>query len=268
MNYKKKFKKAISFLFPKSYTKEKIKLFFNNLYKPRNTKYEVLKQGDAIVFKTTFKNDVFLTNQAMYRLIVRNDFYQKFYTVKKDDVVLDAGANMGHLSLVFSKHAGDNGKVYSFEPDKYNIQTLLNNVKLDSSLPNNIIVEDKLLWNTNTFIDFEESGTVGSSAVWFSGKHAVVKKETVTIDSWVKSKQLSRLDFIKMDIEGAEIEALDGCVETLQNFKPNFAIASYHIVNGEPTYIKVEEFFKKYNYPCTTVTFPKNEIITFAGNIH
>lgn len=265
MNYKKKIKKAISVLVPKGYTKEKFKLFFYNLSKPKNTRYEVLKKGDSILFKTTYKNDVFYTNQALYPVVAHFDFYQKYYTVKEDDVVIDAGANMGHLSIFFSKNVGENGKVYSFEPDKFNIQTLLNNVKLNPSLPHNIIVQDKLLWDTNTFIDFEESGTVGSSAVWFSGKNSVVKKEAVTIDSWVKEQQLSRLDYIKMDIEGAEIEALDGCVETLKKFKPNFAIASYHIVNGEPTYIKVEEFFKKYNYPCKTVTFPKNEIITFAG---
>ena len=68
-----------------------------------------------------------------------------------------------------------------------------------------------------------------------------------------------------MDIEGAEIEALDGCLQTIRDFSPNFAIASYHVVNGEQTYIKVEEFFKNINYPCKTIRFRKNEIITFAG---
>ena len=114
-------------------------------------------------------------------------------------------------------------------------------------------------------IDFEEAGTVGSSAVWFSGNDNVVKKRAVTLDSWAKEKKLTKLDFIKMDIEGAEIEALDGAVEVIKQFSPKFAIATYHIVNGEPTYIKVEEFFKKLNYPYKTVTFRKSEIITFAG---
>ena len=68
-----------------------------------------------------------------------------------------------------------------------------------------------------------------------------------------------------MDIEGAEIEALDGCIDTIKSLKPNFAIASYHIVNGEQTYIKVEKFFAKLNYPYKTVRFKSNEVITFAG---
>ena len=129
----------------------------------------------------------------------------------------------------------------------------------------NKIIEDLLLWNENTLIDFEEAGTVGSSAVWFSGKNKLVKKQAVTLDSWAKERMLTQLDFIKMDIEGAEIEALDGAIEVIKQFSPNSAIASYPIVNGEPTYIKVEEFFKKLNYPYKTITFRGKEIITFAG---
>jgi hypothetical protein len=68
-----------------------------------------------------------------------------------------------------------------------------------------------------------------------------------------------------MDIEGAEIEALDGCVETIRTLQPNFAIASYHVVNEEKTYIKVEAFFRQMKYPFKTVSFRGSEIITFAG---
>ena len=90
-----------------------------------------------------------------------------------------------------------------------------------------------------------------------------VEVETIRLDNYFKNN--NRVDFIKMDIEGAEIEALEGCVQTIKNLSPSFAIASYHIVNGEPTYIKVEEFFKNNDYPYKTVRFKGNEIITFAG---
>lgn len=142
-----------------------------------------------------------------------------------------------------------------------------NNIELNKELHNNIILQDMLLWNKDTFIDFEEAGTVGSSAKWFSGSANVVKKQAITIDSWVKNNNINRLDLIKMDIEGAEIEAVEGCVETMKTLKPNFAIASYHIIDGEPTYHKLEAFFKKNKYPCQTIIFRGNEIITFAGKI-
>lgn len=122
-----------------------------------------------------------------------------------------------------------------------------------------------MLWNENKLVDFYEAGTVGSSAVWIPDTDKCVKKEAVRIDDWVAKNNIQILDFIKMDIEGAEIEALEGCIQTIEKLKPNFAIASYHIVDGAATYIKVEEFFKKRNYPYKTVRFRKNEIITFAG---
>lgn len=265
MSLKKKAKKAISFIFPKGYTKEKIKLFFYRLFKQNGISFDLVKKDNKVIYKTTFDKTVLFTNQALYPIAADFNYYQHFYKTKENDFVIDAGANMGHLSIFFSKQVGAGGKVYCFEPDKFNVQFLNDNRHLNTDLQDNIIIEDLLLWNENKLVDFEEAGTVGSSAVWFSDNANVVKKQAVTLDSWAKEKKLEKLDFIKMDIEGAEIEALDGSIEVIKKYNPNFAIASYHIVNGQPTYIKVEEFFKKINYPYRTVTFRGNEIITFAG---
>lgn len=266
MGLKKKVKKAISFIVPKGYAKERIKLFFYSFFKRKGISFEILKKGDKVIYKTTYDKTVLLTNEALYPIAEDFNYYQHFYKTKENDIVVDAGANLGHISIFFSKQVGANGKVYCFEPDKFNIERLNNNRRLNSDLPDTtILIEDLLLWNENCLVDFEEAGTVASSAVWFSDNAKIVKKQAVTLDSWAKEKQLTQLDMIKMDIEGAEIEALDGCIEVIKQFKPNFAIASYHIVNGERTYIKVEEFFKKMNYPCKTITFRGNEIITFAG---
>jgi len=265
MSLKKKVKKAISYIVPKGYAKEKIKLFFYNLFKKKGISFDLLNHGNKVIYKTTFNDTVLLTNEALYPIADDFNYYQHFYKTKKDDVVVDAGANMGYISVFFSKKVGANGKVFCFEPDKFNVERLNSNRVLNTDLQDNIIIEDLLLWNENILVDFEEAGTVGSSAAWFSDNANVVKKQAVTLDSWAEKVQLKRLDFIKMDIEGGGIEALDGCVEVINKFKPNFAIASYHLVNGERTYIKVEAFFKKMNYPYKTVTFRGNEIITFAG---
>jgi FkbM family methyltransferase len=263
---KKKIKKIISSIFPKSGLKEQIKLIYYNINKPKNTSYEVLKGNEnTAIFKTIFKKIPLITNEALYFIVLDFDYYQHFYKVKKDDVIIDAGANCGHLSIFFSKLVGDKGLVYAFEPDSFNIKRINKNRELNKDLSDNIKIEELLLWNENKLVDFYEAGTVGSSAVWIPDTDKCVKKEAIRIDDWVMKNNISKLDFIKMDIEGAEIEALQGCVRTIQNLKPNFAIASYHIVDGQATYIKVEEFFKKINYPYKTVTFRKNEIITFAG---
>ena len=249
---------------PAGDSKEHLKLAYYKLLKPANVKYEVLKQGADLLYKTSVDGVSLTTHTSLYNIIADFGFYQHFYKIKAGDVVMDAGANVGILSLYFAKVTGPTGAVHAFEPDSLNIASMQANIKLNPDVKN-ISIYDLLLWNENKTIDFEEAGTVGSSAVSISDKSKVVKKQAVTIDSWVKNQNLQRLDFIKMDIEGAEIEALDACRDTIARFKPKFAIASYHIVQGEVTYIKVEEFFKSIGYSYKTVTFNKHEIITFAG---
>jgi FkbM family methyltransferase len=262
----KRIKKIISKLIPKGDAKERLKLFYYRLNKPKQTKYELIsKNANYLLYKTTFKGLSMITNEALYFVVPDFNYYQHFYKVKKGDVIFDAGANCGHLSVLFSKLIGADGIVYAFEPDKFNITRMNNNIELNEELAENIVIKELMLWNENKLVDFYEAGTVGSSAVWIPDTDNCVKKEAVRIDDWVVKNSINKLDFIKMDIEGAAIEALDGCVQTIQNLKPNFAIASYHVVNVEQTYIKVEEFFKKINYPFKTVRFRKNEIITFAG---
>ncbi|MFV8326007.1 FkbM family methyltransferase [Flavobacterium sp. ZS1P14] len=263
---KKQLKKIISTLFPKGNFKEKVKLFYYSINTPRQTSYELIREKEKkTVYKTIFQDLSLITNEALYFVAPDFSYYQHFYQVKSKDVIMDAGANCGHLSILFSKLTGKNGLVYAFEPDKFNIARINENVQLNKELAENIKIENLLLWNENKLVDFYEAGTVGSSAVWIPDNDKCVKKQAIRIDDWVLNNNIKKLDFVKMDIEGAEIEALEGCIKTIENLSPNFAIASYHIVNGEPTYIKVEAFFKKMNYPFKTVRFRKNEIITFAG---
>lgn len=262
----KKIKKILIKFVPSGMIKEKLKCFYYNLNQPQYISFKLSNTNGVVHYKTKYNNLELTTTEALYPIVADFNYYQHFYKVKLGNVIMDAGANVGAISLLFSKLVGDNGVVHAFEPDKYNIKTMRENLQLNEGASENVVIHDALLWNENTMVDFEEAGTVGSSAVWFSGSNTLVKKRAVTIDSWVVENQLTQLDFIKMDIEGAEIEALEGCVETIKNLAPNFAIASYHIVNNEPTYIKVEAFFKKINYPYQTITFRKNEIITFAGS--
>lgn len=263
---KKQLKKIISTLFPKGNLKEKVKLFYYSINTPSQTSYGLISENEKkTVYKTNFQGLAMITNEALYFVAPDFNYYQHFYKVKRNDVILDAGANCGHLSILFSKLTGENGIVYAFEPDKFNIERINNNMQLNKELPENIKIENLLLWNENKLVDFYEAGTVGSSAVWIPDSDKCVKKQAIRIDDWALKNNIKKLDFIKMDIEGAEIEALEGCLQTIENLSPNFAIASYHIVNDEPTYIKVEAFFEKMNYPYKTVRFRKNEIITFAG---
>jgi len=65
--------------------------------------------------------------------------------------------------------------------------------------------------------------------------------------------------------KGKEIEVLKGSIKTIDKYQPNFAIASYHIINDKPTYIAIESFFSKIGYPYKTEFFDDGEIMTYAG---
>lgn len=99
---KKQLKKIISALFPQGDLKEQIKLAYYRINKPADTEYELAKANDGkTAFKTTFKEVSLITNEALYFIVPDFNYYQHFYKVKQSDVVMDAGANCGHLSLFF-----------------------------------------------------------------------------------------------------------------------------------------------------------------------
>mgnify|MGYP005820063657 CR=1 FL=1 len=250
---------------PKVIYKEKLKVFWYNILTNKRIKYKLVQRNGAnILYETHYEDLTFFTNEPLYTITPDFDNYQHFYKVKPGDSVIDGGANVGVLSLLFSKKVQDQGHVYCFEPDNYNIEKLNSNFTLNDHF-GNFSIHSELMWNEETEINFQESGTVASSALWFSGTDAIVKKKTTTLDAWDKRYQIQRLDFIKMDIEGAEIKAIEDCKAIIEKYKPNFAIASYHIVDGNPTYLELEKFFKHINYPYITKKFSGYEIITFAG---
>jgi FkbM family methyltransferase len=83
-----------------------------------------------------------------------------------------------------------------------------------------------------------------------------------TLDQIVKSMKIDRVDFIKMDIEGAELEAIEGADKIISKYSPVWSIASYHIRDGEKTCYKVEKMLKKYKY--NIVTEYHGQLTTYA----
>ena len=239
---------------------ERIKLLYYNA-KVKDFSFSKEKEN----YRTTADSGwSILSLSPLYFIVKDVKRYERHYAVLPGDVVIDAGANEGILTLIYSKRVKGTGKVYAFEPDGKNLSTFKRNIALNRETEN-IHLQQKGLWSKNNFIGFYEAGTVGSS-IFYEGKNSVKKKiEVTSIDEFVRKNDIQKLDFIKMDIEGAEIEAVRGARETIKNLKPSFAIASYHLVSGEYTYKKIEEFFAEVEYPYHTIFYNDGEIITYAG---
>lgn len=141
-----------------------------------------------------------------------------------DDVVIDAGAGFGDTALAFAAAVGPGGKVYSFDPMPAHQEVFGANAARNPALAPRIEFVGRALGDiADRNLRFKLQGA-GSR---FSNDGDVVVA-TETIDRFVENTGLDRVDFIKMDIEGAEQMALAGARNTIARFRPRLAISIYH----------------------------------------
>lgn len=145
------------------------------------------------------------------RLIDKNEIFFLKKIIKPGFVVLDLGANIGYYSSLFSNLTGHSGFVHSFEPDKTNF----NNLKKVTSELKNITLNNKAVSDSDKPLKLYTSHRLNVDhrtypVDQFSKSYQV---EAISIDMYVKKKY--KVNFIKMDIQGAEYPALLGMKETL-----------------------------------------------------
>jgi FkbM family methyltransferase len=147
-------------------------------------------------------------------------------TVRPADVVLDCGAHVG----VFTRRALQRGaaKVVAIEPDPVNLECLRRNFSAEIA-SGKVVVFPKGVWSKPAELVLTESkqNSGNNSVVADTGGEKVVIQVT-TIDSLVAELQLPRVDYIKMDIEGSEREALKGAQTTLRKYRPRLMLDTYH----------------------------------------
>lgn len=169
--------------------------------------------------------------------------YEQFgVSLCQNDVVIDAGANMG----LFSATAAAKGAtVYAFEPITEALDYLTEITKLYSKV---FPVAYALMDYTGTLeMEFAQYNFGGASAVLDRHTGNKMTVNCITLDEWAEINNISKIDFIKADIEGAERFLLKGAIGILQKYKPRLAICTYHskedpqllqdiIIKANPTY--------------------------------
>ncbi len=165
----------------------------------------------------------YITEQYCYQLNGK-----RIVEVEKDDTILDIGACWGDTAFYFASKSGEKGHVYSFEFIPGNINLFNKNLDFNPQLKKNItIVENPVSNKSGQQIYYKDFGP-GSEVVTHPFDGQTGTTTTISIDDYVKQNNISKVDFIKMDIEGAEPYALQGAIETIKKFKPKLAIAIYH----------------------------------------
>ena len=142
--------------------------------------------------------------------------------VEPGDIVIDAGAYKGETAIWFAKEMQRKGKIYSFELVEEFSDIICHNVE-SNFLGHVITVVNYALWNTDTEINVHINDSL--SVCRTDGEKSVI---ATTLDSYIKRNQIQKVDFIKMDLEGAELMALKGAEQTICKFAPKMAICIYH----------------------------------------
>ena len=155
-----------------------------------------------------------------------NDFEGQYFDkgivpLIKDIVFLDGGGYVGDTTPNIIKNYPDYKKIYLIEPNKLHI----NIAKRDFQEVNNIVFINCGLSNKKITL-IEDSQSKQNNC-----DHHYQANNMDTIDNIIKEK----IDFIKLDIEGAEQDAIDGAIDTIKKYKPIMAICVYH---------KAEDWYK------------------------
>jgi len=172
----------------------------------------------------------------LLELIILNEIYSiPECRVEKEDVVFDVGAHLGFFT--FSAFMSGAARVYAFEPNPFAFDILKKHTELWKV---NADVFNLALYSEETSLElFIPSNPVESiSTVLKDRKRTVLEKHrygksvlvnATTLDRFVERNNVERVDFIKIDAEGAEREIIKGAKETIKKFKPRMAIAAYHL---------------------------------------
>ena len=153
-----------------------------------------------------------------------DDYFHPETIPHKGDIVIDGGVGPYiHLVKKYSKHVGNNGHVYCFEPACYfDVLDKFTDI-------NNATLFQHGLWNKLEDQIFKVSG-LGSHVVNEHSDSTITSKMT-TIDAFMSECNINKVDIIKLDVEGSEKNVLLGGIDTIIKHRPKLLICVYHKLN-------------------------------------
>jgi len=173
-------------------------------------------------------SDRALLSWVLWEITVQHCYESRQTVIRPGDTVIDAGAHVG----VFTRFAltRQAGRVVAIEPDRTNIAALELNFGPEIASGRVILVKAGV-WDRKTFLTFshDENSARHSFVTKGENRELVDQVPVLPLDELVEQLRLDRVDFIKMDIEGAERRALAGARQVLGRFHPRMAISTYHL---------------------------------------
>lgn len=185
--------------------------------------------------------------------------------VKPDWVCYDIGAHVGYYSLILAKLVGAEGRVYAFEPLPANVRQVLLHVERNR-LEDVVRVRPFALSDTTGRVRFRGAvGPRGRGQGYLVGvrvqkltpeaqKFSEIEVEQCRLDDLVDRGEIERPNFLKVDVEGAELRVLRGARETLVTAKPVIAAELHTVANA----VECTEFLHDLGYRMTILEAPSD----------
>jgi FkbM family methyltransferase len=192
-------------------------------------------------FSTTlFGNIVTAPDSASYLFMFDEIFEKEIYrfnTSSKVPLIIDAGANIG-LSVVYYKKLYPTARIVAFEPDEKIFKHLANNVKAFGLT--DVLLIQKALWKEETELSFYSEGADGGR---IHSEASTVRVKTDILSNYLQEE----VDFLKIDIEGAELEVLLESKKLLKNVK-NIFVEYHSLINERQKLSEILSLLERHDF--------------------
>jgi len=183
------------------------------------------------------------------------------------DVVIEVGANVGAHSLIISKIIGDKGKLYAFEPTDYAFKKLKFNYDLNQNLSQNTTLYKLFVSNKENVkknLKIRSSWKVNKTKKTEDKMDENYSGEIINIDIFFKG--LSRVNFIKIDVDGFDFKVLEGAEDIIRLHQPTIFVelSEADLQKNGDSIEKVINFFSDLNY---SGVLENGEIIASASKL-
>ncbi|WP_040490037.1 FkbM family methyltransferase [Indibacter alkaliphilus] len=148
--------------------------------------------------------------------------------IQHGSCIIDIGANQGEYSIWAARKAGTNGKVIAFEPMDELFNTLQKNISLNPNYKNVIIPVKVGLSDRPGKLNLygKEGDNEGVNTLFPTASHNILIQEIElsTLDMELEKMKVDKVDFVKLDVEGAELQVLKGSQKTIEKYRPKWLI--------------------------------------------
>ncbi|MGC2427065.1 MAG: FkbM family methyltransferase [Nitrososphaeraceae archaeon] len=208
------------------------------------------------VSKYDYKAYCPINKDDIINMTIREDEIIEHFHTKTGHVIVDIGAHIGRYSIISSKRVGSRGKVIAIEAHPHNFEILKRNIKLNKLT--NVIALNSAVYSKETKIKLYTPGQQLGHTIYNTILSDRAKKEdrfveinSNTLDNLLQQNGINHADinWIKIDVEGAEFEVLKGATNVLSKSKDIALLIEVHNLHGGTNlYRQIVEFLNVYNF--------------------